>query len=202
MKTGIVYDPAYLLHEQSEIHPERRERLSYTLDQLEEEGIFDLPGIALIKPVPATREEVLSVHSREYLEFLEDASIQGGIIDADTIIPKNLIGDALLAAGGAITGANAVLNREVRNAFVLARPPGHHAGRSNGAGFCYLNNVAIMVAHMKRKGMRRIMVLDWDAHHGNGTEEIFFDDPTVLFCSVLSINIRFTPDRGGLMISG
>lgn len=184
MSTGIVYDPSYLLHEQSVTHPERRERLSYTLDQLEEEGIFDLPGIACIKPVPATREEVLSVHSSEYLQFLEEASVRGGIIDADTIIPKNLIHDALLAAGGAIAGADAVLNRQVRNAFVLARPPGHHAGRSHGAGFCYLNNVAIMVQHMKHRGMRRIMVLDWDAHHGNGTEEIFYDDPTVLFCSI------------------
>lgn len=184
MTCGIVYDPSYLAHEQSSFHPERRERLSYSLDQLEEEGIFDLPQIKLFLPKPATRDDVLLVHTPEYLKFLEDASINGGIIDSDTYIPRNLIHDALLAAGGAITGADAVLNQEVTNSFVLARPPGHHAGRSHGAGFCYLNNVAIMVRHLQRRGLRRIMILDWDAHHGNGTEEIFYDDPSVLFCSV------------------
>jgi len=184
MTCGIVYAPSYLTHEQSSSHPERRERLSYTLDQLEEEGIFDLPQIRLLTPKPAMRDDVLLVHTKEYLHFLEEASVNGAIIDADTYVPKGLIHDALLAAGGAITGADAVLNQEVRNSFVLCRPPGHHAGRSHGAGFCYLNNVAIMVRHLQQRGLRRIMVLDWDAHHGNGTEEIFYDDPSVLFCSV------------------
>ena len=184
MNCGIVYHSSYLLHEQSPSHPERRERLAYTIDQLEEEGIFDMPGISIIAPRPARREEVLFVHSEEYLQYLETSSITGGFIDADTFIPKGLIHDALLAAGGAISGADAVLNQEVKNAFVLARPPGHHAGRSHGAGFCYLNNIAIMVRHLQRRGMRRVMILDWDAHHGNGTEEIFYDDPTVLFCSI------------------
>jgi len=172
------------MHQQSPSHPERRERLSYTLDQLREEGIFDLPQIRLLSPRPAIRDDVLLVHTREYLQFLEETSITGGTIDADTYVPKDLIRDALLAAGGAITGADAVINQEVKNCFVLARPPGHHAGRSHGAGFCYLNNVAIMVRHLQRRGMRRIFILDWDAHHGNGTEEIFYDDPSVLFCSV------------------
>lgn len=184
MSSGIIYDPAYLMHEQSPTHPERRERLSYTLDQLTEEGIFDMPGIVLIPPVPARRDDVLMVHSEEYLHFLEESSITGGIIDTDTYVPKDLIHAALLAAGGTIRAADAVMNQEIKNAFVLARPPGHHAGRSQGAGFCYLNNVAIMVRHLQRRGMRRIMILDWDAHHGNGTEEIFYDDPSVLFCSV------------------
>jgi len=184
MTCGIVYAPSYLMHQQSPSHPERRERLCYTLDQLEEEGIFDLPQIKLINPRPAMRDDVLLVHSPEYLQFLEDTSVTGGFIDADTAVPKDLIHDALLAAGGAISGADAVLNQEVKNCFVLSRPPGHHAGRSHGAGFCYFNNVAIMVRHLQRRGMRRIMILDWDAHHGNGTEEIFYDDPSVLFCSV------------------
>ncbi|NLV26667.1 MAG: histone deacetylase [Methanomicrobiales archaeon] len=184
MTSGIIYDPSYLMHEQSPTHPERRERLSYTLDQLEEEGIFDIPEIKLIRPKPARRDDVLLVHSLEYLKFLEESSINGGIIDADTYVPKNLIHDALLAAGGAICAADAVVNQQVKNAFVLSRPPGHHAGRSNGAGFCYLNNIAIMTRYLQRRGLRRIMIVDWDAHHGNGTEEIFYDDPTVLFCSV------------------
>ncbi|HWQ65744.1 MAG TPA: histone deacetylase [Methanospirillum sp.] len=184
MTTGIIYDPAYLKHEQGPIHPERSERLSYTLDQLEEEGIFDLPEIVLIPPRAATREEVLRVHTATYLEYLEQESILGGIIDCDTMIHPGLITDALLAAGGAITGADAVLDQVVTNSFVLCRPPGHHATAERGAGFCYLNNVAIMVRHLQRRGMRRVLIIDWDAHHGNGTESIFYDDPSVLFCSV------------------
>lgn len=184
MKTGIVFASGYLNHEQSSTHPERVERLSYTMDQLEEEGIFDLPEIMLLHPRRALRNEVLSVHTSEYLSFLEDSSVAGGMIDYDTVIPPGLIGDALLAAGGAVTAADAVLDQKVRNAFVLCRPPGHHAGCDHGGGFCYLNNVAIATRHLQRRGMRRVMILDWDAHHGNGTQDIFADDPSVLFCSI------------------
>lgn len=184
MKTGIVFSPSYLHHEQSSTHPERIERLSYTMDQLTEEGIFDLQEIILIPPRRATRSEILAVHTSGYLEYLEEASISGGMIDYDTLIPKGLIGDALLAAGGAITGADAVLDQKVRNIFVICRPPGHHCGINKGAGFCYLNNAAVAVRHLQRRGMKRVMILDWDAHHGNGTQEIFYDDPSVLFCSV------------------
>lgn len=184
MTTGIIFAQAYLHHEQSPTHPERSERLAYTIDQLTEEGIFDLSDIRLIEPKKATRNEILSVHDENYLKFLEEASITRGMIDYDTIIPRGLIGDALLAAGGAVTGVNAVFDQDVRNVFVLCRPPGHHAGHSHGGGFCYLNNVAIAVRQCQRRGMRRVMILDWDAHHGNGTQEIFFDDPSVLFCSV------------------
>jgi acetoin utilization deacetylase AcuC-like enzyme len=80
--------------------------------------------------------------------------------------------------------ADAVIDGEVRNAFALVRPPGHHARMGTGAGFCYLNNMAIMVRHLQRRGIHRVMVLDWDAHHGDGTQQVFYADPTVLFCSV------------------
>ena len=122
---------------------------------------------------------MLLVHTKEYLHFLEEASVNGAIIDADTYVPKGLIHDALLAAGGAITGADAVLNQEVRNSFVLSRPPGHHAGRSHGAGFCYLNNVAIMVPYLQRRGLRRIMVLD-GMHIMKLVQYGFYDDCSVL----------------------
>jgi len=184
MTTGIVFAQAYLRHEQSPTHPERSERLAYTMDQLTEEGIFDIPEISLINPRKATRSEILAVHDAAYVGFLEEASITGGMIDYDTMIPHGLIGDALLAAGGAVTAVDAVLDQDVRNAFVLCRPPGHHAGCAHGGGFCYLNNVAIAVRQFQRRGMKRVMILDWDAHHGNGTQEIFEDDPSVLFCSV------------------
>jgi len=184
MVTGLVYHPKYLEHEQTPTHPERRERLAYTMDQLMEEGIFDNPDIKILEPFPASLEDVLAVHTREYVEFLQTHSKTGGIIDWDTNIPIGVFERALLAAGGAIRAAKAVVEREVDNAFAMIRPPGHHAKPYIGAGFCYLNNMAIMVKWLLKKGFERILILDWDAHHGDGTQEIFYSDNRVLFISI------------------
>ena len=184
MKTGIVYHPAYLLHEQGPDHPERRERIAYTLDILDEEEIWDEPGIERIKPRPATDEEVLGTHSPLYLDYLRGIDRKGAVIDINTYGPPGFLKGALLSAGGAVCGAGAVLSGEVRNSFSLIRPPGHHAGRSYGGGFCYLNNVAIMVNYVRNAGFGKVMIIDWDAHHGNGTEDIFYEDPDVLYISI------------------
>jgi len=183
MVTGIVYHPKYLEHEQTPTHPERRERLAYTMDQLMEEGIFDNPKIKLLEPFPASIDDVLAVHNRDYIEFLQRYSKIGGIIDWDTNIPVGVFERALLAAGGAIRAAKAVIEGEVGNAFAMVRPPGHHAKPYIGAGFCYLNNMAIMVKWLLKQGFKRILILDWDAHHGDGTQEIFYEDDRVLFIS-------------------
>lgn len=184
MITAIVFCDSYLLHEQAPTHPERRERLQYTWDQLVEEGLLRDPRIRLIHPYPAPPEAVGAVHERSYLDFLERASLKGGIIDGDTNVPPGLLHRALLAAGGAMAAADEVLAGNVTNAFAMVRPPGHHAGIRGGGGFCYLNNIAIMTRYLQRKGMQRVLILDWDAHHGNGTEEIFYQDPSVLFISI------------------
>ncbi len=183
MVTGIVYHPKYLEHEQTPTHPERRERLAYTMDQLMEEGIFENPKIKLLKPFPASLDDVLAVHNKDYIEYLQKYSKIGGVIDWDTNIPVGVFERALLAAGGAIRAAKAVVEGEVDNAFAMVRPPGHHAKPYIGAGFCYLNNMAIMVKWLLRRGFSRILILDWDAHHGDGTQEIFYEDDRVLFIS-------------------
>ncbi len=183
MVTGIVFHEEYLKHEQSPTHPERRERLAYTMDQLREEGIFDSENIRILEPFKASVEDVLEVHTREYVDFLRAESKRGGIIDWDTNIPVGVFDRALLAAGGAIRAAQAVLDEEVDNAFAMIRPPGHHAKPHIGAGFCYLNNMAIMVKWLLKNGLERIAILDWDAHHGDGTQEIFYEDDRVLFIS-------------------
>lgn len=183
MKTGIVYHPKYLEHEQTPTHPERKERLAYTIDQLMEEGIFDLENIVLLEPFKASIEDVLEVHTEEYINFLVKSSETGGFIDFDTNVPVGLWDVALLAAGGAIRAAKAVIEKEVDNAFAMIRPPGHHAKPYTGAGFCYLNNMAIMVKWIQKHGFERIAILDWDAHHGDGTQEIFYEDDSVLFIS-------------------
>ncbi len=200
MRTGIVYHEQYLAHEQYPDHPERRERLSYTMDQLREEGIFERDEYLLITPKPAPVSDILAVHEEEYLSFLERSSVVGGYIDADTNIPPGLYQNALLAAGGALAAGDAVLDKQVRNAFAFCRPPGHHAGRRNGAGFCYLNNMAVLVQHLKKRGMKRVVIIDWDAHHGNGTQEIFYTDNAVLFFSVHQY--PFYPGSGRIEESG
>ena len=184
MVTGIVYDKKYLEHEQTPTHPERRERLAYTLDQLIEEGIFDFEEIKLIKPERANIDDVLSVHTKDYVSFLEKMSKTGGVIDWDTNIPIGLFEVALLAAGGAIKAAKSVVTKEVKNAFAMIRPPGHHAKPYTGAGFCYLNNMAIMTRWLQKRDFKKILILDWDAHHGDGTQEIFYDEDGVLFVSL------------------
>ncbi len=183
MRTGIVFHPKYLEHEQSPTHPERRERLAYTLDQLIEEGIFDIDRIMMIQPRKASLDEILEVHEPEYIEFLKKESEKGGIIDYDTNIPVGVFETAILSAGGALKAAEIVADGLVRNAFAMIRPPGHHAKPYTGAGFCYLNNMAIMVKFLQKKGFERVLILDWDAHHGDGTQEIFYEDDSVLFIS-------------------
>ncbi|MDG6257136.1 MAG: histone deacetylase [Methanomicrobiaceae archaeon] len=184
MTTGIVYHPAFLTHEQHPLHPERRERLAYTDDQLTEEGMWEDPRILRLHPRPATREELSWVHDERYLNFLEQSSRTGGVIDLDTVIPPGLFAQVRLAAGGGLVAGESVMAGTVRNAFAMVRPPGHHAGTCSGGGFCYVNNVAILVQSLKRKGCAKILILDWDAHHGNGTQEIFYEDPDVLFTSI------------------
>ncbi len=184
MVTGLIYHPKYLEHEQTPTHPERRERLAYTMDQLMEEGIFDDPKIKLIKPEPARMEDVLEVHTKDYVEYLRRYSKIGGIIDWDTNIPVGVFERALLAAGGAIKAAEVVAKGVVKNAFAMVRPPGHHAKPYMGAGFCYFNNMAIAVKWLLNRGFERILILDWDAHHGDGTQEIFYEDDRVLFISI------------------
>jgi acetoin utilization deacetylase AcuC-like enzyme len=135
----------------------------------------------------ASIEDVLEVHTREYIEFLREESKRGGIIDMDTNIPVGVFEKALLAAGGAIRGAKAVIEGEVENAFAMVRPPGHHAKPHIGAGFCYINNIAVMVKWLLRRGLKRILILDWDAHHGDGTQEVFYTDNRILFISTHQI---------------
>jgi len=183
MVTGIVYNEKYLEHEQSPDHPESKERLKYTLDFFEKNSLFEDPNITLLEPFQATPEDVLRVHHPKYIELLRKGSETGAVIDADTFIPIGLFDIALLAAGGTIMAAKSVIEGDVENAFAMVRPPGHHAHPSIGAGFCYLNNIAIAVKWLRENGIERIMIIDWDAHHGDGTQDVFYEDNSVLFVS-------------------
>lgn len=199
--TGIVYHKNYLLHQHSPTHPERRERLMYTMDQLEEEGIFDLPQVKLFEPEKATEEELLRVHDRDYLRELEASSKSntGTAIDqeGETIIQEITYEQSKLAAGGTILGGEIVLDEEVDHSFVMARPGGHHAFRDHGHGFCFTNNISIAIKHMQEvNGVDKVLVWDWDAHHFDGTQSIFLDDPSVLTVSTHQNGKTLFPGTG------
>ncbi len=182
-RTGIVYDDRYLLHETGK-HPERKARLKSVMSYLEEKKVLD--KLELIKPRKAAVEEVKFVHTRKYIEHVENYCAKGyDALDMDTMICKDSYEVGLLSAGGALTAVDKVMKDELDNVFVLGRPPGHHAEPGRGMGFCLFNNAAIASCYaMREYKLERVLIVDWDVHHGNGTELIFYHDPRVLFFSV------------------
>lgn len=183
MQTGLIYNPAYLNHE-TRGHPEKGERVSYSYDALGKAGVLEkLTGI---NPRPASMEEIGMVHLPEYIARVRDFSNRGGgSFGPDNAGSRGTFETALLAAGGTLSAVDAVMDKEVEGTFALVRPPGHHARPGAGIGFCYFNNIAICARYAAKKyGLNRILVVDWDEHHGNGTEEIFYNDSSVLYFSV------------------
>ena len=183
-KTGLVFHEDYLKHDPGPGHPESPERLRRTFQVLADTRLIAKPNIVVLKPRPASDDGLALVHTREYIETVESLSRCGGAITADTPVPEGTYEIAKLSAGGSILAGEAVVKGDVNNAFALIRPPGHHSGRNYGGGFCYFNNIAIMVRYLHEKyHLKRFMILDWDVHHGNGTQDIFYEDPTVLYFS-------------------
>jgi len=134
---------------------------------------------------PATDEHILRVHDRNLLNRLEILThTGGGQIDPDTLVLPDSLPTARLAAGAGIDAVESVMAGQVDSAFILVRPPGHHATRNQSMGFCLLNTVAIAAAHARATGFQRVAIIDWDVHHGNGTQDIFYDRSDVLFCSI------------------
>lgn len=182
MRTAYVYHPIYLEHNLSH-HPENAQRLRRTLDKLEEEDI--LSSLELLEPRPVTMEELQRVHSPALIEQVKrKAESGGGHLDMDTYLSPKSFEAARMAAGGVIRAVEAVLAGEIDNAFALVRPPGHHATENRAMGFCLFNNVAIAArSALTTKGVERVFIADFDVHHGNGTQDIFADDPAVFYFS-------------------
>ncbi len=179
-KTGLIFFPAFDWAI-SPTHPEREERLLYTQDQVFEEGLLDLDNIVEFKPGLATVEDINRIHIC--------------VPDARSVITQS----HLISAGGAITAAEKVMEKEVDNAFALVRPPGHHAMRVvHGArGFCNVNIEAIMIENIRRRyGQKRIAIVDTDCHHGDGTQDIYWHDPDTLFISVHQDGRTLYPGSG------
>lgn len=176
--TGIVYHPIYLEHDTND-HPERKERLTAILERIKLEDLL----VEYIAPEPATINQIATIHGRRYIDQVKAICEHGGgYLDIDTVLSKASYDAALTAAGGAIAAVDAVLDG-FSNAFALVRPPGHHAMPNRGMGFCIFNNVAIAARHAQAKGLKKILIVDWDVHHGNGTNAIFYSDPSILYFS-------------------
>jgi len=182
--TGFIYHEDYLKHDTG-YHPENAERLISIMRKLEETGITK--QIKRIVPVKATKEQIAYVHADAYMREVEAmCKGGGGMLDSDTPLCRDTYEIALLSAGGLINAVDEVMDKSnnLKRIFALIRPPGHHATSNKGMGFCIFNNIAIAAEHLKRKyGVKRILIADWDVHHGNGTQDVFFEDPSVLYFS-------------------
>src|SRR5690349_6619144 len=178
--TGLAADPACKEHHTGSHHPERPERFDAALDALE-----GLP-LAAIPPRVATEGEISLCHGMQYIRLVEREIVTGfhELSTGDTIISARSLDAALRATGAALNAVDAVFKKDVQNAFCIVRPPGHHATPIKGMGFCLFNNVAIAARYAQRKyGVKRVLIADWDVHHGNGTQDIFYADGSVFFFS-------------------
>ena len=188
---GVVDDPSFDLHRSPVYHPERPERLVAARAAVERAGV----RVQRIAARRAAREALERVHHAAYLDELSRLEGKRGELDADTYLAPDSVVAAERAAGGAVALVDALLDGELSRGVALLRPPGHHARPGCAMGFCLLNNVAVAAAHGLSRGLGRVAIVDWDVHHGNGTQEMFFDDPRVLYASLHQW--PFYPGSGG-----
>ena len=185
MTTGYITHPDFLKHEMGSHHPECPERIQAINDQMIRSGM-DRFLHHLDAPL-ASEDQLELVHSPDHIAFVKEQAPQSGysMLDGDTIMNPHTWQAALRAAGAAIAGVDAVMKGEVENVFCAVRPPGHHAEPTRSMGFCLFDNVAIAARYaMETYGIERVAIIDFDVHHGNGTEAAFFNDPQVLMCSI------------------
>jgi len=183
-KLAILYDEIFLTHKPPFTHPENPSRLDAIIKKLNQESCLE--NVNIIKPKKAAEEEILLVHSREHLAYVRSSIKENKLmLDEDTYAVKESWNAALSAAGSLIDAVDLVMNKKFRNVFCAIRPPGHHAESNRPMGFCLFNNAAIGAKYAKQKyQLDRIAIIDWDVHHGNGTQEIFYESPEVYYFSL------------------
>lgn len=181
--TGLIQDDLYLEHITEDFHPEHPDRLRAIYAALEDPQIQD--QTARLQPREATAEEIQWIHTEAYYQTIESTRDCGHLqLDPDTHVSSQSYRAAKLAAGGLCVLIDAVCSGEMKNGFALVRPPGHHAEAGRGMGFCIYNNVAIAARYAQHRGIaQRVLIVDWDLHHGNGTQHTFESDPTILYFS-------------------
>ena len=195
MTTALIYDPIFLEHITPENHPDKPERLQMAMNVLEALHWLERDGLVLLAPRAASEDELAAVHERGYIHQVEEAARKAAEIHSggdrktqrfatDTYVSSKSYEAAIRAAGAPLTAIDAIMKGEIDNAYCLVRPPGHHAVAEAAMGFCLFNNVAVAARYaIDHYGLERVMIIDFDAHHGNGTQEMFYDDPRVLYFS-------------------
>lgn len=186
-RTAVLFTSKYLDHNSGYNHPESSDRLKVIMKELRKSGLFKAERCSLLEPKRASVDDVKLVHEADYIRLVErSCSLGGGLLDlGDTVVSPESYETALYAVGGALMAVDLVMAGEFQNAFALVRPPGHHAGRNYAMGFCLFNNVAVAAVHLLRNfNLKRILILDVDAHHGNATQEIFYETDKVLYMSL------------------
>jgi acetoin utilization deacetylase AcuC-like enzyme len=196
MTTALIYDPIFLEHITPRNHPDQPQRLEAAMQILEMLNWLHRDGLIQLAPRAATEDELASVHDREYIREVQDAArvtaeeeAAGGrktrFFATDTYVSAKSYEAASKAAGATLTAIDAIMNGEAQNAYCLVRPPGHHAVHESAMGFCLFNNVAVAARYaIDHYGLERVMIIDYDVHHGNATQEMFYEDPRVLYFSV------------------
>lgn len=181
---ALYFDPIYEEHLTGSGHPERPERLPVAMSALEVSGLLE--SVEVCSPRDASTDEIQLVHESRYVEQVRQvAEAGGGHLDMDTALSEASYRAALRAAGALVESVDRCLAGELDSSFCMVRPPGHHALPGRGMGFCLFNNVAIGARYaLLEKGLERVMIVDWDAHHGNGTQDTFYEDPEVLYVSL------------------
>jgi len=199
-KTAVVRDERYLAHNPGRYHPESPKRLAAIYAMLERP---DMEGVFQYLPArEVTRDELLEIHSPRYVDMILNTSGKGRrSLDPDTTVSEGSCEASLLAAGGLCKAISAVISGDMDNAFALVRPPGHHAETSRAMGFCIFNNVAVGARYAQAShGLERVLIADWDLHHGNGTQHTFEEDRTILYFS--THQYPYYPGTGGYEETG
>jgi acetoin utilization deacetylase AcuC-like enzyme len=201
MTTAFLYDDRFLDHDAGAGHPERKERLQSAIRHLRARSWFG--DLLSVEPEPCERRWIEEVHESKYIDRASEACRNGlPFLDvADVGICGASCDVAYLAAGGALVLGDKVISGEAQNGFSLSRPPGHHAERNLALGFCLFNNVAVLARYLqKQHGLDKVLILDWDVHHGNGTQHTFEEDPSVLYVS--THQYPFYPGTGAASETG
>ncbi len=200
MQVGLVYHPDYLKHHAGQQHPERASRLEAIMQTLEASD--EVQPLIPLEIDHDAASWVAQVHHHKHIQAVAAASQRGpAALDPDTIVCSDSYAVALKAVAGTLAAADAVMTGQVSQVFCAVRPPGHHAESNRPMGFCLFNNVAILARYLQRQhGLDNILIIDWDVHHGNGTQHIFADDPSVLYFS--THQYPFYPGTGATTETG
>lgn len=192
--TLLYADPLFLKHDTGR-HPERAERLRAVTSRLEATGLATRCTAGSYRPL--SEEAVAQVHAPQLVQQVKQAALHGGRLDPDTVVSPDSFAVGLAAAGACVAAVEAVLKGIDRNALCLVRPPGHHATRTESMGFCLFNNIALAAHRAKSEHeLTHILIVDWDVHHGNGTQDIFYEDGAVTFFSIHRYGMGFYPGTG------